>query len=279
MDLLKKMVPHFTEDMLNVLKHVHVNVPWKVLPQYLTMILQVQMNVEIGFEAEELDTVKRCDFRVVADDLHRHGCRITLHAPFWDLCTGSTDRLIRHISRLRLQQFLDLVGVFQPLQVVCHTGYDPRHHGSPQKPWIERSLEVWEPLIRQAEKQNTPLLLENVWEPGPELHSEMFERIDSPCFGFCLDVGHQHSFSETPLLIWAESLLDFLMEIHVHDNDGTHDAHLPVGRGSIDFGTLFSALEKGARKPLLTLEPHREEHLTESLEGLRRVLHAHEGVL
>jgi len=272
------MVPHLTEDVLNVLKQVHVNMPWKTLPQYLAMVLDHRINVELGFGAEELDRVPRSEFRATARRLRECGCKITMHAPFWDLCTGSTDRLIRHVARFRLQQFFDLVDVFHPIQVVCHTGFDPRHHGNDLRSWVERSLEVWEPLVLQAERQNTPLLLENVWEQGPDLHRELFERIESPCLGFCLDVGHQHSFSRTPIFSWVRALSSFLMELHIHDNDGSGDAHLPVGHGTIDFDGLFREVNKGARRPLLTLEPHREDHLVESLQGLNRVLSAHEGV-
>jgi sugar phosphate isomerase/epimerase len=271
------MVSNITEDMLNVLRCVHVNVPWKLMPQYLPTILELGMNVEIGFEAEELDRVPRSEFRDVAGELHRRGCGITFHGPFWDLSTGSVDRFVRHISRLRIQQALDLADVFRPVQIVCHTGYDPRHHGGQWLSWIERSMEVWEPLVCQAERLKTPLLLENVWEKNPDLHWELFRRIDSTHFGFCLDVGHQNSFSEIPLATWVTSLSDPLREIHIHDNDGSCDAHLPVGKGSINFDGLFSQLNQNGMKPLLTLEPHREEHLIETLEGLHRLWKAREG--
>lgn len=277
-EIVEKMVPQLPVDVLNVLKQVHVNMPWKTLPQYLSMVLEFRINLELGFGSQELDRVPRSEFLSMARQLKERGCGITMHAPFWDLCTGSTDRLVRQVSRLRLQQFFDLVDVFDPVHVVCHTGFDPRHHGHDLSSWVARSLEVWEPLVLQAERQKTPLLLENVWEHGPELHMELFERIDSPCLGFCLDVGHQHSFSRTPILSWVGTLANFLMELHIHDNDGGGDAHLPVGQGTIDFVGLFQELNKGGRKPLLTLEPHREDHLVETLRGLKLVLNGQEGV-
>jgi len=106
-----------------------------------------------------------------------------------------------------------------------------------------------------------------VWEPGPDIHRELFDRIPSSFFGFCLDVGHQHSFSRTPLKAWLEELQSVLREIHLHDNDGTSDSHLPIGEGTIDFVELFRYLGSNGMKPLLTLEPHREEHLVKSLRG------------
>jgi len=258
------------EAMAEALRQVHVNMPWKYLPDYLEMVLELRINVELGLEADQLDGVSRAEFRSVAEQLHQKGCRITLHGPFWDLCPGSSDSLIRQISQFRFHQLFDLVEIFHPAQVVCHTGFDPRHHGSDCTSYLERSLAVWEPMVGRAEASRVPLLLENVWEYGPELHCKLFAALRSPYFRFCLDVGHQHSFSKTPLLKWVEALGDLLAEIHVHDNCGSHDDHLPVGQGTIDFKSLFMLLRAKAINPLITLEPHREEHLAESLAGLVR---------
>ncbi len=267
-----RLLNNLDEASAGLLAQVHVNLPWKFLPDYLEMVLEHRINVEIGLEAEQLDSVSRSLFGSVAEKLREKGCRISLHGPFWDLCPGSSDALIRRVSQLRLQQLFDLVGIFQPVRVVCHTGFDPRHHGRDHKCYLERSLAIWEPLTARAELSKIPLLLENVWEYGPELHRELFAVLDSPYCRFCLDVGHQHSFSRTPLSAWIETLGDYLDEIHVHDNSGIHDDHLPVGHGTIDFALLFGLLRSRAIDPLLTLEPHRDEHLAESLAGLLRVM-------
>jgi sugar phosphate isomerase/epimerase len=262
----------FSAEDRKVLKMVQVNMPWRHLPRYLELILSNRINPEIGFGGEELDHATRSECRAVAEKLRRHGCRLTLHGPFWDLCTGSVDPLIRQVARFRLQQFFDLMSILNPVQVVCHTGYDFRHHGFDRKGWLERSLSIWEPLVEQAERMQIPLLIENVWEDGPELHLELLKRASSPYFGFCLDVGHQHSFSRTPLSVWLESLVDFLGEIHLHDNDGRRDAHLPVGKGNIDFEFLFRFLRSRGKSPVLTLEPHNEADFQETLSGLAHIL-------
>ena len=256
----------------SLLRRIHVNMPWHLLPRYQDLIEQYRLNLELGFSAADLDNVSRRDFQKAADALARQGSRLTFHGPFWELCPGSCDPLIRQISRLRLAQLFDLITVFRPLQVVCHTGFDPRHHSSDHGPWLERALEVLEPLVDRAEQLNIRLLLENVWESGPALHRAVFDRLPSSHLGFCLDLGHQHAFSSTPLEQWLGVLADRLGEIHVHDNDGSRDAHLPVGAGTIAFPTLFGFLLDRGRRPLLTLEPHEQSHFTASLNGLAAVL-------
>lgn len=229
------------------------------------------MNVELGWEAEYLDQVPEAELRRVAGLLGESGCKITFHGPFWDLCPGSTDSRIREVARFRLEQTMAVVPFFQPSNVVCHSGFDPRHHNGQMNAYLERSLDMWEPLVAEAERLGTRILVENVWEPDPTFHRHLFERLPSPAFGFCLDVGHQNAFARAPLMEWVDTLSDQMMEIHVHDNDGSDDAHWPVGQGQIDFEALFRRLRQKGCTPLLTLEPHRREHVEETLIGLSRV--------
>jgi sugar phosphate isomerase/epimerase len=75
-----------------------------------------------------------------------------------------------------------------------------------------------------------------------------------------------------PLGEWVEVLGARLMEIHLHDNHGEADEHLPLGQGDIDFASLFSLLEKKKVQPIYTIEPHEIDHLQPSLEALEKYL-------
>jgi sugar phosphate isomerase/epimerase len=62
--------------------------------------------------------------------------------------------------------------------------------------------------------------------------------------------------------------------MHIHDNRGLRDDHLPVGEGTINFrGVLLAALDAGAA-PILTVEPHRRDHFPRCVAGLREILAA-----
>lgn len=262
----------FDERQLRILKQVQVSLPWRSLRQYWNLVMELRMNLEIGLAAKELDQVPQPEFKAVAEQLQKAECRITLHAPFWDLSPGSSDPLIRRATLHRFEQLLDLADVFQPLHLVFHTGYDPRHHGTDPVPFLERSLSVWEPVVERAAGLGIAVLLENVWEYDPGFHEELLGRLSSPWFGFCLDTGHQHSFSRTGLSRWIAALSDELREVHLHDNHGMEDEHLPIGHGTIDFPLLLDELDRYRLKPLVTLEPHRKEHLLATLTGLDQLM-------
>ncbi len=250
------------------LGQVFLNMPWRYMGRYIDLIVENGINIEIGFGADDLESSSAGAVCAAIGRMREKGTRITLHGPFWDLCSGSIDPEVRRVTVSRLDSLFDLVEKIRPEQVVCHTGFDPRHHRGHRREWIENSLSTWAPFVRRAEILGTPLVLENVWEEDPELHLELFEGIQSPCFGFCLDIGHQHSFSRTTLDEWLSATWPYLKEVHLHDNDGSFDTHSPVGSGTIDFDHLFYFLGEKKISPVLTMEPHTVEHMYETLAGL-----------
>ncbi len=67
------------------------------------------------------------------------------------------------------------------------------------------------------------------------------EELDDPAFGILLDVGHCHVNGESVDQALRKAARHYL-HIHLDDNDGTTDAHLIPGEGSLDLSVLPSAL-------------------------------------
>jgi sugar phosphate isomerase/epimerase len=114
-------------------------------------------------------------------------------------------------------------------------------------------------------------MFENTYEPGPRIHKMLFEALDSPSARFCLDVGHLLAFAQVGWQKWLITLGQWLGQLHLHDNRGFRDEHLPVGNGYFDFTELFSYLKIHKIKPLITLEPRSESDLWDSLNALDRM--------
>jgi sugar phosphate isomerase/epimerase len=251
---------------INILKKVQVNVPFlKLKNDYLPLFIEYGMNPEIGIDATALDASSDKELGNIAEILKINYRKITLHGPFMDLVPGGLDNLMLAASRKRLDRFFDIIPVFEPDQVVCHTGYDPCYYRMHWKEWLTNSIGTWEPHVNRAERFGFKLLLENVYETDPEVHCALFNAISSDAFGFCLDVGHHHVFGKNTLREWVETLGDKIMELHLHDNHGEEDTHLAVGKGSVDFAGLFKLINEKGLSPTITLEPHKEETLWQSL--------------
>jgi sugar phosphate isomerase/epimerase len=165
-----------------------------------------------------------------------------------------------------------LIPIFTPKTLVCHAGYDEKRYGYNRALWTEKSLDMWSWLAKRVRDEGTVLVLENVYEHRPEDIRFIFETLQSQGVGFCLDIGHQSVFSRAPLEEWIESLGQYIVQLHLHDNSGKLDEHQALGRGSIDFHRFFEKLKTVRKKPpIITLEPHREEHLWASLEYLEGI--------
>jgi sugar phosphate isomerase/epimerase len=240
--------------MSRLIKEIQVNIPFTMLHEsYLERFIKFKLNPEIGFDAIALDRYPLSDFINIADQLHECGLTITLHAPFVDLCPGSPDPKIWAITRSRFEQVLRLIPAFRPKTLVCHTGYDEKRYGYIRSIWVEKSLE-------------------NVYEYEPDDIRFLFENLHDQKIGFCLDTGHQAAFSGVSLETWIEYLGPYIAQLHLHDNLGKQDEHQALGQGLIDFQALFKKLITIRKKPpIITLEPHREEHLWPSLEYLEKI--------
>jgi len=81
--------------------------------------------------------------------------------------------------------------------------------------------------------------------------------------------GHFNVFATASLETWIDRLGSRLIEIHLHDNQGTLDEHLPVGEGSFPFARFFSILRERNLTPILTVEAHSEKNLTKTLANIK----------
>ena len=258
---------------LKLVRKTYVNIPFRWLwDDYLERFLANELNPEIGIDAAALDRYGMADFAHIAAQIHAKGLSTTLHAPFFDLSAGSLDPEIRNVTRRRFSEVLRLIPIFNPKSVVCHAGYDWKRYGYVRKEWIAHSLEMWKWLADQLRAHNCRLMLENVYERRPEEILSLFENLVDYGVGFCLDIGHQSAFSQTPWNGWLKQLAPYLGQLHLHDNDGHRDDHLAIGQGSIDFKSFFATLHTLRQTPpLITLEPHTEAALWPSLTYLESI--------
>lgn len=230
------------------------------------------INPEIVFDARALERFSQADFSAVAEALRKNALTVTFHAPFVDLSAGSSDPAVRDVTRRRFEELLALVPLFRPVTVVAHAGYDWKRYEYFRDEWLANSLEFWSWLSDALNREGSRLMLENVYEQGPAEIRVLFEQLSSRRVGLCLDCGHLTVFGGAPLQEWLESLGGFIGQLHLHDNLGEKDDHLPMGRGRIDFSRLFAYLKaERTQPPVMTLEAHQTDDVWESLECLERL--------
>jgi sugar phosphate isomerase/epimerase len=255
----------------DIIRRIQICVPFRLLKEkYLPMVLEKRINPEIGIDGGIIDTHSKKDFLEMASILQQEDLSITLHGPFYDLVPGGMDKKILKASRERLREAFDIIPLFEPLSIICHTGYDRKRYHEVEDEWLDTALETWAPLVKDLHGTRTTLMLENVYEKTPRLLLRLLSGLNTEKAGFCFDAGHMNVFSETNMKGWLTALGPFLKEVHLHDNDGTSDDHLAIGQGKIDFEHLFEYMEENHLRPIMTLEAHKEKGVWESLEVLSR---------
>jgi sugar phosphate isomerase/epimerase len=259
-------------DLSHIISRCFVNIPFVDFARYEDFVSRHRINPEIGLDGDILYTATRENFEARARFLEKRGLQCTLHAPFHDMLPGARDRVILAATRKKFKRCFDLIKIFKPRSVVCHLGYLDCVHGSDMDRWLATSVETWHQLLGVAAEQEVPVMFENTYERGPAVHRMLLEALNSPFAGFCLDTGHILAFAQAPLRDWLEILGGRLRQLHLHDNDGGRDEHLPLGKGVFDFAGLFSFLAAREIRPIVTLEPRSEKDLIESLIALDRFI-------
>ena len=257
--------------MQDIIGKVHAHMPYHLLPKHLEMILQRKLNLEIYFHHWALQSLDVPECIETAHMLNDAGLKITFHAPFMDLRPGALDDKIRQTSLDRIKQVFDLAPYFHPLKIVCHASFDERYYVFGDDLWLEASLKTWKELIALARDVKTTIALENVYEKDPNILRRLFDALSSDEICFCFDTGHFNAFAYESLNVWLDVLGKYLGHLHLHDNHGKRDEHLPVGEGTFPFEELFDTLKKIKAKPSITLEAHNQSNLWQSVNNVKNM--------
>ena len=257
--------------MIDILKKIHAHMPYHLLSRYLPMILEKKLNLEIYFSHYTLANLDKDECRKTAGILNDAGLKVTFHAPFMDLRPGALDDSIRKTSLDRIRQAFDLAPFFRPLKIVCHPSFDDRYYVNCDDLWLENSVGFWRQLLGQAAEAGAVIALENVYEKEPGILRRLLDALGSDQVCFCFDTGHFNVFARAPFAEWMEQLGPYIGHLHLHDNFGRFDEHLPVGSATFEFAALFAALKKIPVRPTVTLEAHAQEHLWQSIANLQKM--------
>ncbi len=243
---------------------LHVHLPFRDLERFLPFILEHRLQPEVAFVATDFSPSMAASLQQLAASLNHAGLSATVHAPFMDLNPGAVDPLVSQATLFRCQQTLDAAAILGAKLVVFHPGYDRWRYSGNSGLWIDQSKNFWPRLLKCAEQLKIRLALENIFEENPETLITLVNEIDSDWLGHCFDTGHWNLFGQVSLTDWLSALGSRLFHLHLHDNFGDRDAHLPIGEGKIDFPLLFDWLARHHINATMTLEAHSQDHLLRS---------------
>jgi len=106
--------------------------------------------------------------------------------------------------------------------------------------------------------------LPKIFGKYPDEMLEMLDSIGSHNVGFTLDVGHANTVGLVDDFL--NLLADKISHVHIHDNLGKKDEHLPLGKGTVDWKRVMEKLSD--YKGIFVTEMGSVEEGIQSLEFL-----------
>lgn len=247
----------------------HVHVPYHRIDEFLPFINANRINLEIFISSASLDSLDDSQLLGLREKFD-YNPSLTIHAPYMDLSPAAIDSRIRGATVERFGAIFDVAEILKPKAIVFHSGYEKWKYSLKVDVWLENSLRTWRLFSKRAEDLGVRIVVENIFEDEPDNLRLLMEEMSSAYFGLCFDTGHFNLFSKIPLAEWLSQLKTYILELHLHDNDKSSDAHLAIGDGTFDFRTLFETLE--GKNLIYTIEGHTKEDVLKSVEKLKTYL-------
>ena len=176
--------------------------------------------------------------------------RSLLHAPYNELFPCAIDKKARALAAERYRQATDLATRYGSRKVIIHGGYNPRIYFPVW--YVKQSVLFWQDFLRSD--PGVEIVLENVLEDDPQWLLDIVADVDDPRLRLCLDIGHVNAYSSVPLTDWLVLWAPYLSHLHIHNNDGSRDAHNALNEGTIPIKELLLQAQHLCPDATYTLE-------------------------
>jgi sugar phosphate isomerase/epimerase len=158
-----------------------------------------------------------------------------------------------------MERAIRLTPVFGARYLIIHPdmpfGWDDEPE--PAFSW-QTNLDLFRTMLPIAEEEGVILCIENMPMRAHAISRtqrmyEFVQTINHPNLGMCLDTGHANVFADD-CGDMVRLIAPVLKTLHVHDNMGDKDSHLPPYKGTINWERFTSALREIGFAGVLSIE-------------------------
>jgi sugar phosphate isomerase/epimerase len=225
-------------------------------------------HVEIKLDRPSLLSamIKGDEFSSVMNLLTSYDFKYFLHVPSIDVNLASLNPDIGRASEKIVIDALRFAGKVGAELAVSHVGRLSRDYPkSLVEKAFENALARLKRVVRVSRDLGIIFTIENDHKASdhlvagyPEQVLSLVRNVDCK---LTLDIGHAKTLGK--IGDFLDALGMYIVNIHLHDNNGTEDEHMPLGKGKMQIAKLLRKIKTGRCSPALTLECH-------SLQGLRQ---------
>lgn len=171
--------------------------------------------------------------------------KLSMHLPFSDMNLAGLNPGIHAEVMRQMKHYLNMASELVEVAVL-HPGYlSPYGSKLPEKSW-DTCIESIQILCDHSADMGITIAVENmpnfpkIFGRYPDEMLDLLEQVDRDNVGMTLDVGHANTMGL--LDEFAKKCKSRLSHMHIHDNNGARDEHLPLGQGNIDWKKLMGSL-------------------------------------
>jgi sugar phosphate isomerase/epimerase len=171
-----------------------------------------------------------------------YNLQLSLHAPFSDVNIGSFNQRIRDEAVRQVIESIEVADRLGMKTATVHPGLlSPISFSNPEKviEIARKSIQLIDSKVRglgiKVGVENMPNMIVTTCQKVQDL----LRLIEGTGIGICFDVGHANTTGELENFL---NHADRFVNIHLHDNDGNGDSHMPMGAGTVDFESLMREL-------------------------------------
>ncbi|WP_027416668.1 sugar phosphate isomerase/epimerase family protein [Aneurinibacillus terranovensis] len=178
--------------------------------------------------------------------LRNEQLKYTVHPPAWDTNLTSENRAIRQTSFEEYKKSILFAHEIKAEHVVIHPGFcfSPIFDKVLAR---KRAEEYIQQLCNIAKPLGVKLAIENVGYKGTSIFTEeefvVFLNDVDEIAGYLIDTGHAH-LNQWNIPRMIRSTKSRLFGVHLHDNSGNGDEHLPIGEGTVDWEPIFAEMRE-----------------------------------
>ncbi len=216
----------------------------EIAPQYPIRYIEIR-GEQPFFSPQDITEENLSFFQNVIKET---GLQVTLHSTFYDINLATLNEYLRKATMECYRKYIDLGHTVGAEIMVLHAGHI--HRDITSIPELKRTarnnlLENITALANYAQDKGVKIGLENsppnknpLMVSDWENHIKILDELSHSNVGAVLDFAHAF-LHNLDLSQYLDNIYDYLIEIHIHNNDGKQDFHAAVNQGVIDYESIF----------------------------------------
>ena len=207
---------------------------------------------------------------ITPDTVESYDLKYSIHAPFMDVNIASLQDHSRLNSIEQIKSSIDLANEINAEAVVVHPGLIPF---LANKYFRDEVFETANESMIEIAAYGDDLGVMTTFENMPTFESMIYENMNdlneflsSNGLYMTLDVGHANHAGYSA----DEMIFDCIKHVHIHDNFGDDDSHLPLGEGSIELKRVVNNLESKNYDGIYILEVNDYDSIKKSYEYMEK---------